>query len=68
MSISPDTTTDERRCDAEQARIMGEPTGPLWLKLMGWADWEIERELIRERESAPTELIRERESAPTCPR
>ena len=54
MSISPDTTTDERRCDAEQARIMGEPTGPLWLKLMGWADWEIERELIRERESAPT--------------
>jgi hypothetical protein len=34
------------RCDREQADIET-MDGPLWLKLLGWADWEVERELIR---------------------
>ena len=33
------------RCDAEQEDIT-EKHGPEWLRLLGWADWEIERELI----------------------
>ena len=35
------------RCEAEQRRIESEGPGPLWLWVLGWTDWEAEKELIR---------------------
>ena len=39
--------TEIERCEAEQRRIESEGPGPLWLWVLGWADWEAEKELIR---------------------
>lgn len=39
------------RCQTEQARIASEPPAPLWLKMLGHADWEAEKELIRDEAS-----------------
>ena len=34
------------RCESEQ-RDIESSCGPAWLKALGWADWEAEKELIR---------------------
>lgn len=54
------------RCKAEQ-RDIESTEGPAWLKALGWADWEAEKELIR-RESAPVaaatrDLLKDRRHA-----
>jgi len=47
------TAVSVERCQREQDEISARTDAvPLWLRLMGWADWEIERELIQEQLSA----------------
>lgn len=46
------------RCCEEQEEILRRPDvlsgeSPAWLALMGWIDWEIEKQFI-ERETCPT--------------
>jgi hypothetical protein len=46
--LSPEHKSQIERCEAEQRRIEAEPEGPLWLKALGWADWEAEKKLIQD--------------------
>lgn len=59
---SPGATNELERCEREQAELIErareEATAGnsvmCWLAALGWADWEIEKELIRAHESGPT--------------
>ena len=43
---SPGAMDELARCDHEQREIESREHRAGWLAAMGWADWEIERELI----------------------
>jgi hypothetical protein len=54
--LSQNTAAELARCEAEQERILIEfeaaaDKSDLLLFLMGWADWEVEKQMIRAEET-----------------